>query len=74
MRWLGIVRGRRGFIIGLGEGLVGGLSGFEVADVDGRYFGFNATATKTLNTVLGYDPTVPHWGWNGNARRYWDNM
>ncbi len=18
-------------------------------------------------------PTVPHWGWNGNARRYWDN-
>ncbi|KAK3322684.1 hypothetical protein B0H66DRAFT_620425 [Apodospora peruviana] len=39
-----------------------------------RYFGYNATATKTLNTVLGYDPTVPHWGWNGNARRYWDNV
>ena len=39
-----------------------------------RYFGYNATATKTLNTVLGYSPTVPHWGWNGNARRYWDNQ
>lgn len=39
-----------------------------------RYFGYNATATKTLDTVLGYDPTVPHWGWNGNARRYWDNV
>ncbi|KAM7199027.1 hypothetical protein V8F33_004764 [Rhypophila sp. PSN 637] len=39
-----------------------------------RYFGFNGTAVKTLNTVLGYAPTVPHWGWNGNARRYWDNV
>lgn len=19
-------------------------------------------------------PTIPHWGWNGNARRYWDNI
>ena len=39
-----------------------------------RYFGFNATADKALNTVLGFMPTVPHWGWNGNARRYWDNQ
>ncbi|KAF4450799.1 hypothetical protein F53441_6131 [Fusarium austroafricanum] len=23
-------------------------------------------------SVLGYMPNVPHWGWNGNARRYWD--
>lgn len=37
-----------------------------------RYFGFKATATKALDTVIGYDPTVAHWGWNGNARRYWD--
>ena len=36
------------------------------------YFGFNATAEKTLNTIIGYMPTVAHWGWNGNARRYWD--
>jgi hypothetical protein len=39
-----------------------------------RYFSYTSTVTKTLNTVLGYMPTVAHWGWNGNARRYWDNM
>ncbi|OTA98767.1 hypothetical protein M426DRAFT_325720 [Hypoxylon sp. CI-4A] len=39
-----------------------------------RYFKYPDTATKTINSVLGYTPTVPHWGWNGNARRYWDNI
>ncbi|EON99630.1 hypothetical protein UCRPA7_4818 [Phaeoacremonium minimum UCRPA7] len=39
-----------------------------------KYFGYNDTALKALGTVLGFQPTVPHWGWNGNARRYWDNM
>ncbi|KAI0179857.1 hypothetical protein GGR52DRAFT_215566 [Hypoxylon sp. FL1284] len=39
-----------------------------------KYFGFEDTAAKTVNSVLGYMPTVPHWGWNGNARRYWDNI
>ncbi|KAI0593292.1 hypothetical protein F4775DRAFT_608138 [Biscogniauxia sp. FL1348] len=39
-----------------------------------KYFGFTDTATKTVNSVLGYMPTVPHWGWDGNARRYWDNI
>lgn len=29
---------------------------------------------KTVNSVLGYTPSVPHWGWHGNARRYWDFM
>ncbi|QRV97243.1 glycoside hydrolase family 43 protein [Ceratobasidium sp. AG-Ba] len=37
-----------------------------------RYFGLNSTAMNTVNSILGYMPTVPHWGWNGNARRYWD--
>ncbi|KAF2644038.1 hypothetical protein P280DRAFT_223367 [Massarina eburnea CBS 473.64] len=36
------------------------------------YFGFSATVAKTVGSVLGYMTTVPHWGWNGNARRYWD--
>lgn len=36
------------------------------------YFNLTATATKALNAVQGYMPTVAHWGWNGNARRYWD--
>lgn len=39
-----------------------------------RYFGYFSTVSKTVNSVLGFMPTVPHWGWNGNARRYWDNM
>ncbi|KAF4961143.1 hypothetical protein FGADI_379 [Fusarium gaditjirri] len=37
-----------------------------------RHFGFNESVQKTINSVLGYTPSVPHWGWNGNARRYWD--
>ncbi|RYP71833.1 hypothetical protein DL770_008071 [Monosporascus sp. CRB-9-2] len=39
-----------------------------------KYFGYMQTADKSLNSVLGFMPTVPHWGWNGNARRYWDNI
>ncbi|KAL2010653.1 hypothetical protein VTN00DRAFT_6460 [Thermoascus crustaceus] len=39
-----------------------------------KYFGYNDTAVKTLNTVLGYTPSISHWGWNGNTRRYWDNL
>ncbi|KAI0389158.1 hypothetical protein F5Y17DRAFT_463010 [Xylariaceae sp. FL0594] len=39
-----------------------------------KYFGFTDTMIKTFNSVLGYTPTVPHWGWNGNSRRYWDNI
>ncbi|KAF7117469.1 hypothetical protein CNMCM5793_006451 [Aspergillus hiratsukae] len=37
-----------------------------------NYFGLTNTATKTINSILGYMPTVSHWAWNGNARRYWD--
>ncbi|KAI1070872.1 hypothetical protein LB507_010938, partial [Fusarium sp. FIESC RH6] len=37
-----------------------------------KYFGFDDSVQKTIDSVLGYMPNVPHWGWNGNARRYWD--
>ncbi|KAK2060952.1 hypothetical protein LY76DRAFT_674604 [Colletotrichum caudatum] len=37
-----------------------------------NYFGLNATAAKAINSIAAYMPTVAHWGWNGNARRYWD--
>jgi len=37
-----------------------------------KYFGFHQKADVTLNAILGYDPAVPHWGYNGSARRYWD--
>ncbi|KAG8761979.1 hypothetical protein FRC11_011802 [Ceratobasidium sp. 423] len=29
-----------------------------------RYFNYGTTATNTVNSILGYMPTVPHWGWN----------
>ncbi|KAL3294527.1 hypothetical protein RB213_005436 [Colletotrichum asianum] len=37
-----------------------------------RYFGETDLATRVKNSVMGYVTTVPHWGYNGNARRYWD--
>jgi len=37
-----------------------------------KYFGYLDKAKVTLNAILGYTPTVPHWGYNGSARRYWD--
>ncbi|TRM60262.1 hypothetical protein BD626DRAFT_549885 [Schizophyllum amplum] len=35
---------------------------------------YPTTTTNTINSILGYQPSVPHWGYNGNARRYWDNI
>jgi hypothetical protein len=37
-----------------------------------KYFGDAAKARVTLDAVVAYMPTVPHWGYNGSARRYWD--
>ncbi|MGA4579881.1 DUF5695 domain-containing protein [Limisphaera sp. VF-2] len=37
-----------------------------------KYFGFDQQADVTLHAILGYMPTLPHWGYNGCARRYWD--
>ncbi|KAI9147430.1 hypothetical protein HJFPF1_12450 [Paramyrothecium foliicola] len=39
-----------------------------------RYFGETEMRDKARNSVLGYMPTVAHWAYNGNARRYWDFM
>ncbi|MDG3581811.1 DUF5695 domain-containing protein [Galbibacter pacificus] len=36
------------------------------------YFGYAGKANVTLNAILAYMPTMPHWAYNGNARRYWD--
>lgn len=47
-------------------------TGQEEVYVWSRYFGFDDKATVTLNAILAYMPTVPHWGYNGSARRYWD--
>lgn len=37
-----------------------------------KYFGYEDKAEMTLNVILGYDPAIPSWGYNGSARRYWD--
>jgi hypothetical protein len=37
-----------------------------------KYFGYDEKAQVTLDAILGYMPTIPHWGYNGSARRYWD--
>jgi len=36
------------------------------------YFGYGDKANTTLKAILAYMPTIPHWAYNGNARRYWD--
>jgi hypothetical protein len=37
-----------------------------------KYFGYDEKAAVTLNAILAYMPALPHWGYNGSARRYWD--
>lgn len=37
-----------------------------------KYFGNEDKAQVTLHAILGYTPSVPHFGYNGSARRYWD--
>jgi hypothetical protein len=37
-----------------------------------HHFGYSEKAKVTINAIIGYMPTIPHWGYNGNARRYWD--
>ena len=37
-----------------------------------RHFGYRKQADITREVILGYDPAMPSWGYNGNARRYWD--
>jgi hypothetical protein len=37
-----------------------------------KYFGFDDKAQITLNSIVGYMPSSPHWGYNGSARRFWD--
>ncbi len=37
-----------------------------------EYFGYTDKAEITIDAILGYMPTIPNWGYNGSARRYWD--
>jgi len=37
-----------------------------------KFFGYQDKADVTLEAILGYMPTLPEWGYNGSARRFWD--
>ncbi|WP_443938707.1 DUF5695 domain-containing protein [Pedobacter sp. MW01-1-1] len=47
-------------------------TGQEEVYVWSNYFGYNDKAKVTLDAILAYMPVLPHWAYNGNARRYWD--
>jgi len=47
-------------------------TGQEEVYIWSAYFGFDDKAATTLSAILAYMPVVPHWAYNGNARRYWD--
>ncbi|WP_293782759.1 DUF5695 domain-containing protein [uncultured Pedobacter sp.] len=47
-------------------------TGQEEVYVWSSYFGYQDKANVTLDAILAYMPVLPHWAYNGNARRYWD--
>ncbi|TCD10523.1 hypothetical protein EZ449_09260 [Pedobacter frigidisoli] len=47
-------------------------TGQEEVYVWSDYFGYQDKAQVTLDAILAYMPVIPHWAYNGNARRYWD--
>ncbi|KAH7104560.1 hypothetical protein BKA62DRAFT_741863 [Auriculariales sp. MPI-PUGE-AT-0066] len=49
-------------------------TGSEAVYVWSQYFSDRTTAANAVNAILGYDPLIPSWAYNGNARRYWDNV
>ena len=47
-------------------------TGQEEVYIWSDYFGYQDKAKVTLDAILAYMPVIPHWAYNGNARRYWD--
>lgn len=39
-----------------------------------KHFGDQPKAGVTLNAIRAYQPLIPHWGYNGSARRYFDSF
>ena len=55
-----------------GSGMPWDSTGQEEVYAWSKYFGYTDKAEVTVNAIIGYMPTIPHWGYNGSARRYWD--
>jgi hypothetical protein len=47
-------------------------TGQEEVYIWSYYFGYFDKTDVTINAILAYMPVIPHWAYNGNARRYWD--
>jgi len=47
-------------------------TGQEEVYIWSLFFGYEDKAAVTLDAILAYMPAIPHWAYNGNARRYWD--
>ncbi|KAI7237021.1 hypothetical protein KC330_g3450 [Hortaea werneckii] len=47
-------------------------TGQEAVYLWSQYFDDSKLADKTLASIRGYMPTIAHWAYNGNARRWWD--
>lgn len=71
-----LVRARQTYWAGLpdpyGSEMAWDSTGEEGVYAWSAYFNDSVTAEKTLEAIRGYMPTIAHWGYNGNARRYWD--
>lgn len=39
-----------------------------------RYFGDEPKAEQTVQSIMAYTPAIPHWGYNGASRRYFDSF
>ncbi|KIK71566.1 hypothetical protein GYMLUDRAFT_52628 [Collybiopsis luxurians FD-317 M1] len=49
-------------------------TGQEGVYIWSTFFNDTTTAANALNSIIAYQPLIAHWGYNGNARRYWDNI
>ncbi|KAF9067275.1 hypothetical protein BDP27DRAFT_1383948 [Rhodocollybia butyracea] len=49
-------------------------TGQEGVYIWSTFFNDTTTALNAVNSIIAYQPVVAHWGYNGNARRYWDNI
>ncbi len=58
-------------IIRFGSEMAWDSTGQEGVYAWSKYFNDTTTATNVINSIIAYQPTIPHWGYNGNARRYW---
>lgn len=39
-----------------------------------HYFGNVRLANQTIQSIMAYTPAIPHWGYNGASRRYFDSF